>query len=160
MKHLLIERFTTHRDLGTLSMASFPSIPSTNAKFPYLEPPWANNEPYKSCVPPGVYTGIWDNSPKYGDVYFLLGGTVVQNSYDLSHGATRFACIAGHGANWHYQLQGCGAFGMAKIENHIGRPGSNRRSHMITSSKKALGKVHDILERDPIIQITIAWAAP
>ena len=36
-----------------------------------LELPWNNNQPDKSCIPPGVYTCEWDESPSKGWCYHV-----------------------------------------------------------------------------------------
>lgn len=35
------------------------------------ELPWRNNEPSKSCIPPGTYTAAWHRSPRFGWTYKL-----------------------------------------------------------------------------------------
>ena len=37
-----------------------------------IEPPWRNNEPGRSCIPPGRYQAIWRKSPRYGWTYMLV----------------------------------------------------------------------------------------
>ena len=86
-------------------------------RFSYLEPPWIDNRPFESCVPSGSYAGVMMNSPRFGPVYYLIGGNVVYEEKDVDEVQTRYLCIAGHSANWHQQLQGCGAFGMGHEEN-------------------------------------------
>ena len=159
MKTMRISRYTTDTELGTLSHVSFPQL--NNEAFHYLEPPWIENQPFISCIPPGAYAGILMPSrkfPKDSPVYFLVGGTVVRNKADMAVGrATRYACIAGHSANWHQQLQGCGAFGMTSRRNHAGKPGLNQRSHYVGSSRNALRAVKDVLQEAPVIQVIIGW---
>lgn len=158
MKTLLISRYTTDTALGTLSKASFPNDPGAPV-LDYLEPPWFQNQPFKSCVPPGVYAGLFLRSPKYGMVYYLVGGTVVYEESDMiGEDARRYLCIAGHGANWHQQLQGCGAFGKNPRRDHPGaNANGNQRSHYVQSSRDTLKIAHAVLDEDPVIQVVIGW---
>jgi len=36
-----------------------------------LEPPWAGNEPYESCIPEGIYRWQRHNSPRHGETLCL-----------------------------------------------------------------------------------------
>lgn len=167
---MLISRYTTDVELGTLSHVTFPG--EADDVLEYLEPPWIQNQPFVSCVPPGVYAGVLDHSPRFsprsGLLYFLVGGTVVRNEEDLlGKDAKRFACIAGHPANWHQQLQGCGAFGLNVQRDHQGNPHTPElgRSHFVGSSRNALTVVKGILAEGsdfdgnlpPVIQVIIGW---
>lgn len=48
-----------------------------------MEPPWANNQPNVSCIPPGAYACAWHKSPRYMWVYAVLG--VEGRSHILIH---------------------------------------------------------------------------
>lgn len=48
-----------------------------------MEPPWKNNKPNISCIPPGEYECYWHRSPKYGWVYLVSG--VPDRSHILIH---------------------------------------------------------------------------
>jgi len=37
-----------------------------------MEPPWANNKPNVSCIPPAEYQCYWHKSPRYGWVYAVF----------------------------------------------------------------------------------------
>lgn len=152
MKTLFIDRQVSDIALGTLSIASFSHVPDT---FHYLEPPWMDNVPNKSCVPPGIYAGVWERSQRFGMVYHLIGNGICLRAADLlpKRGITRWGCIAGHAANLHQQLQGCGAFGLSSKRNHAGN--GKGRSHYVGRSVPALRQVHAILEQDPVIQVVI-----
>ena len=152
---MFINRLVSDVALGTLSAVSFSHHDDT---FHYLEPPWLDNIPNRSCVPPGVYAGVWAYSRKWGNVYHLVGGTVVLRRGDMKTSrAARWGCIAGHPANWHQELEGCGSFGMSSRRNHQGHRmrSYGKRSHYVGASVKALGRVHDLLERTPVIQVVI-----
>lgn len=51
--------------LGKLALDDFECVT--------MEPPWQNNEPNVSCIPPGEYQCHWHKSPRYMWVYALLG---------------------------------------------------------------------------------------
>ena len=39
-----------------------------------LELPWRDNQPFKSCIPPGLYRCIWNYSPTFKrNMYLVLG---------------------------------------------------------------------------------------
>ncbi len=61
--------------LGRLELEGFSCVT--------MEPPWANNKPNVSCIPPGEYQAHWHKSPRYGWVYALLG--VPGRSHILIH---------------------------------------------------------------------------
>lgn len=48
-----------------------------------MEPPWRDNQPNRSCIPPGVYHCIWHRSPRYGWVYLVTD--VSGRSHILTH---------------------------------------------------------------------------
>ena len=157
MNTLKISRFTSDLKLGTLAIATIND--DEDQQFSYLEPPWIDNRPFESCVPSGSYAGVMMNSPRFGPVYYLIGGNVVYEEKDVDEVQTRYLCIAGHSANWHQQLQGCGAFGMGHEENHAGheRYSGGQRSHYVRSSKNALKAAHAALGSAPVIQVIIGW---
>ncbi len=47
------------------------------------EPPWKNNQPNHSCIPPGEYRCTWHRSPRYGWVYLVTD--VEQRAWILIH---------------------------------------------------------------------------
>ncbi len=48
-----------------------------------MEPPWHDNLPNRSCIPPGEYHCVWHRSPRYGWVYLV--GDVEGRSHILIH---------------------------------------------------------------------------
>ena len=52
-----------------------------------IERPWIGNRPQISCIPGGEYALIRHDSPRYGDVWAFVGGTV---SYQPHRQADRF----------------------------------------------------------------------
>lgn len=73
-----------------------------------LERPWADNEPYVSCFPEGLYRLVPFHSRKFGIDTFAFEGATVSVQPDPQY--QRNLCII-HGANWVHQLQGCVAPG-------------------------------------------------
>lgn len=74
-----------------------------------VERPWANNEADKSCIPEGDYTIQKYNSPKFGDVFAVTGGTVTLFP-DNKHARS---AILIHPANVKSDLEGCIGLGDA-----------------------------------------------
>lgn len=66
------------------------------------ELPWRNNTRQLSCIPPGVYTCVLVNSPKFGRVYGVQA--VPGRSHVLIHSAN----LGGDSTlGWATQLHGC-----------------------------------------------------
>ena len=72
-----------------------------------VEQPWNNNEPFKSCIPSGIYSLEDFYSDKYGHTYAMVGGTV--SKYKEAR-KERYACLI-HPANKASELSGCMAVG-------------------------------------------------
>lgn len=72
-----------------------------------LERPWRNNRPFDSCIPDGVYLMEPYDSPKFGQVYIISGGTV--SKFPSEH-HQRYGILF-HPANKVIELQGCVAPG-------------------------------------------------
>lgn len=87
-------------------MCGYCDLP-TGERLYSIEPPWKDNIPDQSCVPPGIYTLMPYNSPTHGPTWYL------QNADDTigGKGAMRSYCEL-HSANWARQLLGCIAFGL------------------------------------------------
>ena len=78
--------------------------------FHTLEPPWLNNEPFKSCVPPGEYVLLPHLSSRYGSVFIMVspGENVFQ--FQDSPGrpdSGRYACLFVHKGNEVENFVGC-----------------------------------------------------
>lgn len=72
-----------------------------------VERPWLNNRARESCIPEGKYTLQRYNSPKFGDTFAVVGGTV--SLFPELH-STRSAILI-HPANTMDDLLGCIALG-------------------------------------------------
>lgn len=69
-----------------------------------VERPWLSNQPFISCIPPGIYEIHEHESPKHGQCYSL-------KNHDLGVGinkgdSIRYGCLI-HVANWPAQVEGC-----------------------------------------------------
>lgn len=97
---------TKSTGLATTGYADLP----TGERLYSIEPPWRDNLPDVSCVPPGIYTLMPYMSSEHGPTWYL------QNADDTigGRGAMRSYCEL-HSANWARQLEGCIAFGLDDV---------------------------------------------
>lgn len=131
LKRFYYSPFTIER--GPLT-GTFGKLHLPDGSFVYTcERPWVGNKPFKSCIPPGVYTlrkrrsGVVEDTT---DGEYLEGWEVTD-----VHGRTY---IMIHPANWPYQLAGCIAPGLGF--------GMLRDALAVTSSRDAFDKVMAQLE--------------
>jgi len=87
-----------------------------------VERPWLNNEPFKSCIPEGLYRLIPFTRSNGTEVYALIGDDV---SLLQSPNAKRYAILI-HAGNYVTDVVGCIA------------PGLTRHESMVTSSRMAM----------------------
>ncbi len=138
--HLKINRYKMDES-GTLS-----TVRVKDETFWGIERPWIGNRPQISCIPGGEYALIRHDSPRYGDVWAFVGGTV---SYQPHRQADRFACLI-HAANYGHEVKGCLGLGLSAGATDDGRLA-------VWSSRKAMAKLHDILDDEPHHTATIHW---
>ena len=146
MKTLYINRFASS-ELGTRSTVTYNSI--EDSLWHGIERPWLDNLPYESCIPTGTYTLLPWNSPRYGEVYIFVGGSVGLTEGD----GDRFACLI-HPANYPRQLQGCLALGKTHSEYY-----EKEKSEAVWSSKDALSDFRETMGYEPM-QAIIRWVLP
>ena len=91
---LFLERFAYHPD-GTLGRIQLPQC-----RLFTIERPWAQNQPFVSCIPEGLYRCARITSPRFGETFEVTG--VPGRSHILFHAANRAS-----------ELEGCIAPGMA-----------------------------------------------
>lgn len=84
-------------------------------EFYTLEQAWRNNKPFESCIPDGAYLIEPYDSPKFGAVYIVSGGTVSKFPTAKQH---RWGILF-HPANKVTQLQGCLALGMGRRGDNL-----------------------------------------
>jgi hypothetical protein len=104
-------------------------------KWAIAEPPWLNNEPFKSCIPEGGYECVSHKSPRFGPCFALVGDGVGINQGD----AHRYAILI-HSANFPDQLQGCLAPGKSLQPIPIGGR-EWPRSLGVTQSRQAMQEI-------------------
>ena len=138
--HLTIIRYKMDSS-GTLS-----TVRVKDETFYGIERPWIGNRPEISCIPGGNYALIRHQSGRFGDVWAFVGGTV---SYMPHPQADRYACLI-HAANYGSQVQGCLGLGLAAGE-------ADDKRLAVWSSRKAVAKLHDILDDEPHHSAAIHW---
>lgn len=90
---------TPHGVFGTMTFGDFSCFT--------VERPWVNNQPRVSCIPDGMYSAIWHNSPRFGRTIAIVGGSV---SLSPSPNHQRSAILI-HQGNTMDELLGCIAVG-------------------------------------------------
>jgi hypothetical protein len=112
-----------------------------------MEQPWNDNEPYKSCIPTGVYNLVDFNSPKFGHTYALVNEVIGVTPYktNLNNRTNRYAILF-HSANWAKQLNGCIALGERLITDGNG-------DKMITSSANMTRNFLKKINSDSVVEI-------
>ena len=138
--HLKINRYKMDES-GTLS-----TVRVKDETFYGIERPWIGNRPQISGIPGGEYALIRHDSPRYGDVWAFVGGSV---SYPPHRQADRFACLI-HAANYGNEVKGCLGLGLSAGETEDKRLA-------VWNSRKAIEKLHDILDDEPYHSATIHW---
>lgn len=100
-----------------------------------IERPWLGNKPFESCIPEGVYAVRKYSSERFPDVWELQD--VPERDYILIHAG-----------NYATDVQGCIAVGT----------GFARGSWMVTNSRDAIGRLHDLLPTE--FDISISFTIP
>ena len=98
-------------DKQTSGVLTMPS----GREFYTLEQAWRNNKPFESCIPDGAYLIEPYDSPKFGPVYIVSGGTVSKFPTPKQH---RWGILL-HPANRVGELQGCIALGMSTSGDNL-----------------------------------------
>lgn len=150
MKHVHIKRRQSD-DTGTFGRLI---LPKHDRAWQCLELPWRNNEPRRSCIPPGVYRGALSPSQKWsprpdGRLYHITG--VPGRSLIKLHAAT---WAGDEDLGWFAELLGCIAPG-----EHAGTltpPRYQREQPCILHSRAALTEIMALLESDDI-ELTVSW---
>jgi len=112
-----------------------------------IEREWHNNQKNVSCIPSGQYNLVRHESPKFGNVYALIG----QGISIHPEGHNRWGILI-HPANVQKELQGCIALGSAL--------GSIHNEWAVTSSRRAVNKFYALLENDSEPSLIIEWSNP
>lgn len=106
-----------------------------------LEDPWADNKPFDSCVPDGVYDLVPHDSPKHPDTWALVNPEL--DIYHLPHdiplekrGKGRFGILI-HAGNFEADVEGCIAPGKS--------PALVNDRFMVAHSKTAMELIRRVL---------------
>jgi len=121
-------------DGGTYGSLTLPD----GSKLVTLELPWKENQPQRSCIPPGQYTAAMRVSPKFGNVYEIQ--KVPGRSNILIH-AGNFAGDVDKGLK--SDVSGCILLGLKK-DNRNGQK-------VITNSKEAMATFHQKMGGQPFV---------
>ena len=103
-------------------------------EFKTVELPWKNNERRVSCIPPGTYTAIVHNSPKFGPSLWI------QDVPGRSE-------ILIHPANFWHDLLGCIAPGEDHL--HIDKDGSLD----VNKSRNTMNRILELCDDTVIVEI-------
>lgn len=110
-----------------------------------LEKKWADNKPFVSCVPTGIYELEEHESSKYGYTFALVNDLLGVTHYK-EEDSERYAILI-HAANIPSQLEGCISMGGSYC--HV------LGSYGVCNSDKNVDKVWTIIENYEIKQIEI-----
>lgn len=103
---------------------------------PSPEHPWG--QPFKSCIPPGLYQLVPHKSAKFGDCWAIVNPSlgVYRWPADVPNGRGRYTCLI-HTGNSDEDVEGCIAVGM-RSGIYKNRPG-------VFDSGVAMRKVRAVL---------------
>ena len=117
------------------------------------ELPWRDNIREKSCIPPGVYSAGWRNSPKHGLCYHVDG--VPGRDHIQIHSANLMGDVE---KGFVSQLLGCIAPGLAVKEFPAKvHPAGDKAQRGVTASAITLQALVKELEQEPF-ELTIKGA--
>lgn len=136
---ITIERFA-YTPIGTFGILTFGDF-----KCYTVERPWLENASHVSCIPEGDYTAVLYNSPKFGKVYAITGGTVSLYA-DAQHARS---AILIHPANTMDDLEGCVGLG-----SDLGFLNSK---WSVTNSKATIAKFMSVMTDTTNIQLHITF---
>lgn len=127
---VFLYRLRQNKDEGTYGAL----IVGGRPRFVTLEPSWFNNQPFISCIPPGTYTCLEHESPKFGSTYLV---TNVPHRSDILF----------HWGNWITNTEGCILVGSG-YNPDLGMAG-------ILNSRIAFNKFMNLLKNIKQFQLTI-----
>jgi len=106
---MLIDRFVSCPEQGT-----FGRLHILGHTFYTVEKPWADNAPFKSCVPEGDYALVPFVSGRFGNTFALHNPELNVYSHKdyIRNNDDRWACLI-HSANLMTEVLGCIAPGMS-----------------------------------------------
>jgi len=111
-----------------------------------VEKPWLSNQPFISCIPPGIYNLEPFDSDKHPDCFIIWNHNLGVGKYKGD--SVRYGCLF-HVANFPHQVEGCVGPG---LELHPSTWG-------VKDSRKGMKKLRCLIKRlikdNNIIQIEI-----
>ena len=140
MKRVFFDRFG-ERPNSTISQIWSPDQPGL--KLFALERAWMHNRSNISCIPAGVYVLTPWESPRFGEVYTFIGGSVTPFDRDVPKLAGRWGNHL-HAANSWDDLNGCAAPGF-KYEERSGD------YYIPPPSKQALSTFREKMGYEPMV---------
>ncbi len=130
---IILERFN-HGSDGTFGKWKFP----TGEEYFTVEQPWNNNEPFKSCIPPGVYYLEKRHSP----IVKQTSGGEFTEGWEVTGVPNREYCML-HPANWPMDVAGCIGPGLRYA---ITRDRKNNLSNSVMDSRDAFRQMMGLLD--------------
>ncbi len=143
--HIILERFAYLPDVTLGKMQLNETVLYT------VEQPWADNTPFKSCVPDGEYKLVQHATDKVtvpgGVTYSMVNEELNVFHYpddipDELEGVARYVCLFGHIANYPRNVQGCAGFGKSWAIMHD--PKFKKWVNAVTSSREATNTFFEI----------------
>lgn len=145
----VIERFCTDPVAGTFGRLLLNDVRHAFS----IEQPWRNNEPFRSCVPAGIYDLVpFLSKTKYPhETYALVNEELGVYLNDQCDGVSRYACLL-HSANLAAELQGCIGFGSGRSRFGVKAIPAD---WAVTSSKNTTKIIIDLIRKSRVKQIEI-----
>lgn len=112
-----------------------------------VERPWADNQPWVSCIPVGEYSLEMHDSPKFGMTPIIYGNTV--SKYPSSIHARSSILI--HPANVSNELSGCIGLGDSM--------GVMNDKHAVFNSRNTVNFFKNLLNNMETYTVIIQWRA-
>jgi len=125
-----------------------------DTEFHTIEKPWIKHsapggKPFESCIPDGDYR-LEPFERTNGDTVYCMVSEELNvwfDEDDRPNLSGRYACLI-HSGNWAKDVVGCVALGLGKTVDDAGNP-------MVTSSKTAMTRFHELLPMDDSHTLTI-----
>ena len=135
---MILERIekTNKGTFGILTVNDF-------LRFYTVERPWDNNNPFTSCVEPGVYSLVPHKSHKYGNVLALVNENLGVTHWQENH-SKRYAILI-HPANFPHDVQGCIGLGDSYIAD----------KNMVTNSRQAIIDFYEAVDPNMVHELEI-----
>jgi len=148
-KILKIVRFCDSQKMGVFS-----GVYHKDELLMYMvEPPWNNNEPFKSCIPAGRYKLEKHSTKARPGTFALVNeelGIYHWPPEDPPEEPVRYACLI-HIANYGRELEGCAAPGLSLSAS------PSTGEWMVKSSAKAMNQLRALITYPEEWEVDISW---